>query len=162
MSAIDLHPFPRWPLIAAGCLVAISIVGAGAARLMRFDAPTPAQALTERLPTALTHRTLRFSLMADDSLAITDAATGADVLRLAQSESGFIHGAMRGLRRTRMVHGVSRDPVLTIARWSDGRLTASDPQTNTLIDLGAFGADNRKAFEALLAPDPSRPQRGAP
>jgi putative photosynthetic complex assembly protein len=162
MSAIDLHPFPRWPLIAAGCLIAFAIAGASLVRLARLDQPTPTQTLTERLPAAEAQRTLRFTLQGDESLRIVDINSGVEVAHLQPDESGFIHGAMRGLRRTRKVHSAPSDPQLTIARWSDGRLTASDPETDTLIDLTAFGRDNRAAFEALLAPSVGQTQRQSP
>jgi putative photosynthetic complex assembly protein len=155
MSAIDVRPFPRWPLIAAGCLIAISIIGAGLVRVQRFGEPTPAARIEAQLPSALATRTLTFIARENGDLAVTDPQTGAIVEILTEANGGFVHGVMRGLRRTRMVHKAAPDPTLTIARWSDGRITASDALTGSVIDLHAFGATNRRAFERYLPTAPT-------
>lgn len=150
MSAIDIHPFPRWPLIAAGSLIAVSIVGASLVRFARISETPMAVQIEKTLSQAQAFRTLTFVKMPDESLSVVDPATSTEVARLKSDEAGFIHGALRGLRRSRMIHSAPLDPTLTIARWTDGRVTVTDPASNTVIDLFAFGADNRKAFEQFL------------
>jgi putative photosynthetic complex assembly protein len=157
MSAIDLQPFPRWPLIAAGCLIALSIAGTGLVRLQRLGEPSPVARAEAQLATAKEKRTLAFVAREDGAIAVIEPETGAVIEVLTEANGGFVHGAMRGLRRTRMVHKAPLDPTLTIARWSDGRLTATDPLTGATIDLHAFGADNRRAFERYLTPAASAP-----
>lgn len=156
MSAIDIEPFPRWPLIAAGCLVALAIAGASIARFSRMAEPTAAAHSVTALGQAQVFRTFTFAPGPDGTVALIDPATNDIAYRIGADEAGFIHGALRGLRRSRMVRGEPLDPTLTIARWSDGRVTVTDAATDTLIDLRAFGVDNKTAFERFLprAPDP--------
>jgi putative photosynthetic complex assembly protein len=152
MSAINAEPFPRWPLIAAGCLIAISIAGASIARFSRMAEPTPAAHSVMILGQAEVFRTFTFAPAADGAIAVIDPQTGRVEQKIGADEAGFIHGALRGLRRSRMVHGEPLDPTLTIARWMDGRVTVTDAATDTLIDLRAFGIDNKAAFERFLPP----------
>lgn len=154
MSAIDTEPFPRWPLIAAGVLVAISIAGASFVRLSKISQSTETgyASANAALPgaQAVRARTVRFEGTPGESLRLVDIANGASLGALSPETDGFIHGVMRGLRRTRMIQGAQLNPELDLVLWSDGRLTATDRQTGTMIDLTAFGADNRRAFEILL------------
>ena len=150
MSAIDLKPFPRLPLIAAGCLISLSITSTAIARFSRADETPPALQIEARLSQSLTHRTLTFMTQPDESLIVMDARSGAQVAHIAKQDAGFIYGVMRGLRRSRMIQGAPLDPTVTIAQWADGRMTLSDPQAKTMIDLNAFGADNRAIFARYL------------
>lgn len=151
MSAIDLKPFPRLPLIAAACLITVSVAGTTVARLARQGETPPILLVEKQLPQALAHRTLTFESQPDESLIVTDAQSHAQIAHIAKQDAGFIYGVIRGLRRAHMIHHAPIDPTVTIAQWPDGRMTLSDPEANTLIDLNAFGADNRAIFARYLS-----------
>jgi putative photosynthetic complex assembly protein len=55
-----------------------------------------------------------------------------------------------GLATERKKHRV--DPLLPvrIVEYANGRLAVEDPETGWSIELYAFGAENRAAFERLL------------
>ncbi|MFZ4069169.1 MAG: photosynthetic complex assembly protein PuhC [Caulobacterales bacterium] len=152
MSAIDLQPFPRWPLIAAGGLIAISVIFTGIVRIGRIGEPSPAVQVQSEIGAALASRTLTFVNQPDESLIVIDATTGAQIARIAKADTGFIYGVMRGLRRARMIRKAPIDPTVTIAAFADGRMLLTDPAADAVIDLNAFGADNRAVFSRYLAP----------
>lgn len=164
MSAIDLKPFPRWPLYAAFCLVGISILGATVARFSRMEAPTLAMQTEAAMSKAVSVRTLSFVAEAGPNgpIAVVDPATRQTIATLNPDTDGFIHGIMRGLRRSRMVRAAPLDPTLTIASWSDGRITVTDPATDTMLDLRAFGVDNKAAFARFLPTPTPAPAQTAP
>jgi putative photosynthetic complex assembly protein len=163
MSAIDLQPFPRWPLIAAGALIVTSITLTAVVRISNWDAPSPAARADAALPAAIASRTLTFTQIDSEGLLVRDD-TGREVARLAVSEAGFVHGVMRGLRRGRTVHNAPTDPTVTLAVYPDGRFLLTDTAADSVIDLNAFGADNRKAFAVFLpqASLPSTPTAPTP
>lgn len=65
---------------------------------------------------------------------------------------GFVTVIQSGLATERRKHGV--DPLLPVrlVRYENGRLTIEDDETGWSAELYAFGADNKAAFERLLAP----------
>lgn len=64
---------------------------------------------------------------------------------------GFVTVIQSGLATERRKHGV--DPLLPVrlVRYENGRLTVEDDHTGWSAELYAFGADNKAAFERLLA-----------
>jgi putative photosynthetic complex assembly protein len=64
---------------------------------------------------------------------------------------GFITVIQSGIATERRKQGV--DPLLPvrIVEYANGRLVAEDPETGWSAELYAFGADNKAAFERLLA-----------
>lgn len=141
------HPhtqIPRGVLLAAGALVAFSIVAAAAGRLTGVG--------TVELPpgVAVVERALRFE---DDPLGgvrVLDDRTGAGVEHIVPGEDGFVRGVLRGFARARRLHGAGTAPPMVLTRWADGRLTLSDPSTEHVVALEAFGPDNAGAFARLL------------
>jgi putative photosynthetic complex assembly protein len=67
------------------------------------------------------------------------------------AHGGFITVIQNGLGRERFKQGV--DPMLPVrlVQYENGRLTLHDPETGWSAELHAFGADNKAAFERLLA-----------
>jgi putative photosynthetic complex assembly protein len=151
MSNIDREAFPRWTLMAAGVLIAVSIVGAGLARQARLNTPPEASAYAPPLAS----RDLRFIDTEAGAVEVREADTGALVHQVEPGEGGFIRGVMRGMARDRRAHGVGEAPPFRLAEWPDGRLSLEDLATGKQIELSAFGADNRRAFHRLLATDGS-------
>lgn len=76
----------------------------------------------------------------------------ADGTLLADLENGgFVTVVQNGLQRHRLVHGVAADLPVRLVRYDNGRLSLLDPETGWNVELYAFGADNKAAFERLLA-----------
>jgi putative photosynthetic complex assembly protein len=66
------------------------------------------------------------------------------------AHGGFVTVIQNGLERARTVgHADQTKPVRLIA-YANGRLTIIDPETGWTAELGAFGSDNRAAFERLM------------
>lgn len=141
---------PRPMLLAAAALVALAVGLAATARAsdagaVRIAAPAPAQ--TEAV------RELRFADRADGGVRITDAATGRTVGTVEPGSNSFVRGAMRGLAFERHKRGVGPEAPVRLARWRGGRLTLEDPATGVVLELAAYGPDNREAFARLLPPE---------
>lgn len=63
---------------------------------------------------------------------------------------GFITVVQSAMARERVVARVEGNPPMTVTRYDNGRLVASDPVTGWSVELYAFGDDNLAAFERLL------------
>ena len=95
--------------------------------------------------------TLRFVDRPDGAVEVYRVDDGERIEVVEPGTGGFIRGVLRGLTRERKLSGdTSRAPFL-LRRWADGRLTLEDPQTERVIDLGAFGVTNAGAFAKLMA-----------
>ncbi|MBI1250404.1 MAG: hypothetical protein GC189_02915 [Alphaproteobacteria bacterium] len=145
MSAIDRQPFPRGALIAAAVLVGVSIVGAGVARQINLRAPAAEQTIAP-----LAARDLTFADGADGSVVIAEDSGARVVHVVAPGEGGFVRGVMRGLARDRRMRGIGDEPGFRLAEWPNGRLALQDLATGKIVELNAFGADNRRAFAEIL------------
>jgi len=150
MSALDTEPFPRSALLAAGALVAFSLIGTTAVRLAKLSAPE-ASAVSSA-PRAVASLDLRFADQADGSIRITRAADDSLAGTVHPGEGGFIRGVMRGLARDRISRHIGAEPPFRLALSGDGQLTLLDTATGRLIDLESFGAGNRASFFELLRP----------
>lgn len=64
---------------------------------------------------------------------------------------GFITVIQNANERARLVRGVDKLKPLRIVEYANGRLTAHDDFTGWSAELGAFGSDNRAAFERLMS-----------
>jgi putative photosynthetic complex assembly protein len=84
-----------------------------------------------------------------DAQAVTVRNTDGSVL-LDLAHGGFVTVIQNGLATERKKHRV--DPLLPvrIVEYANGRLAVEDPETGWSIELYAFGAENRAAFERLL------------
>jgi putative photosynthetic complex assembly protein len=151
MSALDIEPFPKFALISAGALVAISLIGTTAVRLAKISAPeTPTATAAATIPVASLD--LRFEDQADGSVRITRAADDGLAGTVHPGEGGFIRGVMRGLARDRISRHINAEPPFRLSLSADGQLTLFDTATGRLIDLESFGQGNRASFFDLLRP----------
>lgn len=64
---------------------------------------------------------------------------------------GFITVIQNAMERARLTKGVDKMLPLRIVEYANGRLTAVDDYTGWSAELGAFGSDNRAAFERLMS-----------
>lgn len=144
-------PFPRATLIGAGVLIGVTMLAAYASRFTNVDTNEFAQVTAEM------SRDLYFEDQADGSVAIAVISDEPDGIAPKQEmhavepgTGGFIRGVLRGLGRDRKLRGIGPDEPYRLTRWSDGRLSLSDPSTGIRIDLEAFGPTNIEAFARLL------------
>ena len=64
---------------------------------------------------------------------------------------GFITVIQNGMERARLTAGVDKLKPVRIVEYANGRLTAQDDYTGWSVELGAFGSDNKAAFERLMS-----------
>lgn len=142
-AAHDLN-VPRGALIGAAVILLLAIAAGALARLtgIGYSHMTP-PAMAESLD-------LNFEDRADGAIMVYRAADHSLLRALQPGESGFVRVVMRGLARERQLAGIGAEPPFQLARYINGQYTLTDPSTNKVIDLGAFGADNRRAFAQLM------------
>lgn len=75
--------------------------------------------------------------------------TGKVLMDLAHG--GFVTVIQNANERARLVKGVDKLLPLRIVKYANGRLTVHDDHTGWSAELGAFGGDNKAAFEKLMA-----------
>ncbi|HUM13447.1 MAG TPA: photosynthetic complex assembly protein PuhC [Myxococcaceae bacterium] len=138
-----MNPVPRGVLLAAGALLALTLVLTAGARLTRATAPAVATAPAEAIE-------VRFEDRPDGSIAMLEPASGRELARVPPASNGFIRGVLRGLFRERKLESLGRAGTFRIERRADGRLALEDLATHRRIDLTAFGPDNTAAFARLL------------
>jgi len=145
-GAARVQPIPRAVLVGAGLLVGVSLLIATAGRLMHWQATPlpPARAVT------VLH--LNFRDRSDGAVEVLDADRGDALVQvLAPGTNGFARGVLRGLARQRYRQGVGALPPFTLTRWSDGRLTIVDPQTDRRVSLEVFGPTNAEPFVEMFS-----------
>lgn len=71
-------------------------------------------------------------------------------LLLDLPEGGFITVIQSGVNTERRKSGIDPLKPIRIVEYANGRLAAEDPVTGWSVELYAFGADNKAAFERLL------------
>ncbi len=64
---------------------------------------------------------------------------------------GFVTVIQNAMERARLTAGVDKLLPLRIVEYANGRLTVHDDHTGWSAELGAFGSDNRAAFERLMS-----------
>jgi putative photosynthetic complex assembly protein len=77
------------------------------------------------------------------------AADGSLLMDLPHG--GFITVIQNGLERARLTAGVDQSLPVRIVKYTNGRLTVLDDYSGWSAELGAFGNDNRAAFERLMS-----------
>lgn len=82
--------------------------------------------------------------------AVTVMAMDGTVL-MDLPHGGFITVIQNGMERARLTAGVDKLKPLRIVEYANGRLAAVDDFTGWSVELGAFGSDNRAAFERLMS-----------
>jgi putative photosynthetic complex assembly protein len=135
---------PRAPLMAAGALVAVAIVGSA---WVRYTGIGGAEMPTS---TATSQRELRFEDRNDGGVSVIDAKTGRLTKVLEPGHDGFVRATMRTLARERKRRDIGPEVPFVLRTHADGRLTLEDPALGRRIDLEAFGPTNAGAFARLL------------
>ncbi len=134
---------PRGALFGAAALVTLSMAVALVGRVGGYSAtPVPTASVVES-------RELRFADRADGAVVIT-GIDGDVVSVAAPGTNGFMRGVLRGLAQERLRQNAGAETPFELTRWSDGRLSLSDPVTNRHVYLQAFGPSNVEPFATLL------------
>lgn len=102
--------------------------------------PKPAAIVTERSIILKGGGAQAVSVLATDGTVLMDLPHG-----------GFITVIQNAVERERLTAGVDRLLPLRIVEYDNGRLAVVDDYTGWSAELGAFGADNRAAFERLMS-----------
>jgi putative photosynthetic complex assembly protein len=142
MQAATPAVFPRFALVVAAAVIALTLGAVGMARWSGFDG-RQLDAL------AVAQRSLQFRDLPQGGIAIVDASTGAS-LETVVGEQGFLRGTLRAVVRERKQRGLASDAPLQLILRADGRLTLSDPVTGSRIDLESFGPTNAAVFARWL------------
>jgi putative photosynthetic complex assembly protein len=82
--------------------------------------------------------------------AVTILSTDGKVL-MDLPHGGFITVIQNGMERARLTAGVDKMLPVRIVEYANGRLTVLDDYSGWSAELGAFGSDNRAAFERLMS-----------
>ncbi len=125
------------PLLAAAMVACVGIV------IMLPGKPVS-------LGTTIAERTFRIDQQTDGVISMRDAVSGATVGVLERNGDGFMRGVLHSIALRREKAHMNQATPLQLIATSDGRLILSDPPTDTMIDLEAFGSANEAAFAALL------------
>ncbi len=140
----QVRPFPRGALIAGAVLIGTSLAFATVARLTDIGASRLALAPeSEKLE-------LAFVDLPNGSVGVRRMPDGHQLVALEPGESGFVRVVLRGLAHDRHKAGVGAEPPFLLTRHADGALTLSDPSTDRVVTLSAFGWSNEEAFARLL------------
>lgn len=139
----DKDMIPRPLLLAMLALVLASLAVVSFAVLSGREpvgVPKPAAIVTERSIILKGGGAQAVSVLAPDGTLLMDLPHG-----------GFITVIQNGMERARLTAGVDKLLPLRIVQYANGRLTAVDDYTGWSAELGAFGSDNKAAFERLMS-----------
>lgn len=142
-TANPRHAAAGWRRLPIPVLIAVMLSGLiGIVALLPAAPLPPARVLIQR--------DLVFELPTDGSVEARDARSGALVARVPPSDRSFVQGMIHGLQVMRRLRHVDPAAPLRIAALSDGRLTLSDSETGTVVDIEGFGPDNAASFHVFL------------
>jgi putative photosynthetic complex assembly protein len=139
--------FPKGALYAAGALILLTFILVLGSRIagLRMDWVPDADITASR--------DVRFGTGADGAIVITDARSGDILGRYAQETNAFVRSVANGLLiERRLADPAAADAPYRITRWSDGRVTVTDPISGRFVELGAFGQSQVQTFSRLLPP----------
>jgi putative photosynthetic complex assembly protein len=137
----DMIPKPLLQAMLALVLATVAIVGyASFTGRTPVGMPEPAAIVTERT----------IILQGGGAQAVTVLAADGTLL-MDLPHGGFITVIQNGMQRARLTAGVDKLLPLRIVEYANGRLTAVDDYSGWSAELGAFGSDNKAAFERLMS-----------
>ena len=137
----DMIPKPL--LLAMLALVVATLIVAG------YSALTGRALVGQPKSAAILHeRAIMLKGGGAQAVTVLDA-NGAPLMDLPHG--GFITVIQNGIERARLTAGVDKMLPVRIVEYANGRLTAIDDYTGWSVELGAFGSDNKAAFERLMS-----------
>ena len=135
---------PRGIWIAAGVMIAFTMLIVGAARLDLL--PNVERERADEVAS----RDLLFQDQPDGAIVVVDAEAAEEIERVEPGTNGFLRATVRGLARERKSRGLGPETPFRLTYWDDGRLSLDDLATGERINLEAFGPTNAGVFAALL------------
>jgi len=81
---------------------------------------------------------------------VLDAVTGELISTIGVGGSGFVRSTLRGLVRSRRLHGTLDTSPFILEQHANGQLLLIDPVTDQAVDLWAFGQTNAMVFASYL------------
>jgi putative photosynthetic complex assembly protein len=137
----DMIPKPLLLAILALVVASLAIVGAAAiSGRPHVGVPKGASILAER----------SVILQGGGAQAVTVLASDGSVM-MDLPHGGFITVIQNGLERARTTAGIEQALPVRIVKYDNGRLAVVDDASGWSAELGAFGSDNRAAFERLMS-----------
>lgn len=139
----DREMIPKTLVRAMFALAAITVLIVGFAALTGREPtgqPKPGTIIAERQISLIGGGAKAVTVLAEDGSVLADLAHG-----------GFITVIQNGLQTERRKHAIDPDLPVRLVRYDNDRLTIHDPATGWSVELHIFGADNKAAFERLLA-----------
>lgn len=136
--------FPLPPLLGAATLVGIALISV---TWFRLTAPPPAPPPIDQ---AVASVQLVFEDVADGSIRVYDAGSGALLEEIPAGADNFMRATLRGLVRSRNAADATERVPFGLYRLADGRLLLVDGVTGDAVDLWAFGRTNGSAFVRFL------------
>jgi len=135
-------------MIPTGLIRAMFGLAAAALALVTYAVATE-RPLVAVPPDAAVTAEYRIVLVGGGAQAVTVLDTEGRLVD-AMDHGGFVTVIQNGLQHERRKNGLSPELPLRIVAFANGRLSAIDDHTGFRVELGAFGGDNRAAFERLL------------
>lgn len=136
-------------MIPIGLVRAMFALAAVSLGMVAYAAATdrPVVAVPPEAPVLAEYRMI---LVGGGAQAVTVLDTDRNLVA-DMPHGGFVTVIQNGLQRARHMNGLSPELPIRVAAYENGRLTAHDDHTGWSVELGAFGDDNRAAFERLIA-----------
>lgn len=141
----DKDMIPKPLLVAMAVLVLASLAVVGFASLTGrapVGVPETAAIVAER----------SIVLQGGGAQAVT-VLDGDGTLLMDLPHGGFVTVIQNGLERARLTAGVDKHLPVRVVEYANGRLAVLDDHTGWSVELGAFGSDNKAAFERLMSRD---------
>jgi putative photosynthetic complex assembly protein len=85
------------------------------------------------------------------ALYVVDDKTGQQLKHATEDTASFMTTLIKGLNYERRRRELAVGSPYRLIRWSDGRLSLTDLNTDQHVELVAFGTSNAATFAGLLA-----------
>lgn len=142
-------PAPKPEMIPTNLLRAMLALVLASLLLVGYSAVTGREPSGQPKPAAiLAERSI--ILQGGGAQAVTVLATDGSLLA-DLPHGGFITVIQNGLERARLTAGIDKTLPVRVVKYANGRLTVLDDYSGWSAELGAFGDDNRAAFERLMS-----------
>lgn len=137
----DMIPKPLlWAMLALVLASLVVVIFAVVTDRNHVGVPQPAAIVKER----------SIILKGGGAQAVTVLDVDGSVL-MDLPHGGFITVIQNAMERARLTAGIDKLLPLRIVEYANGRLSAVDDHSGWSAELGAFGSDNRAAFERLMS-----------
>jgi putative photosynthetic complex assembly protein len=143
-TIVSLRSDPqRKPAMAGAALIAVCIALVAFGRHDKTPVALDPAAVTRSVE-------LKFVDRPDGAVVAINAASGAQLERIAPGDGGFVRVTMRSFANERKQRGMNDAVPFVLTRMNDGDLYLIDPQTGRSMLLNAFGPANEGVFAQLL------------